>query len=81
MMVRVVFMQVYYNGQRIPVKNFQDYVNLYLGPKDNGVQRVYEKIGDRWEICISPTDGQFQQVSEGVCTQHGAEQYAVDCWQ
>jgi DNA topoisomerase-2 len=53
---------VYYNGQRLAVKNFQDYVNLYLGPTDNGVARVFEKVGDRWEICISPTDGQFQQV-------------------
>lgn len=53
---------MYYNGQRLAVKTFQDYVNLYLGPKDNGVERVFEKVGDRWEICISPTDGQFQQV-------------------
>lgn len=55
--------KVYYNGERLPVKTFQDYVNLYLGPKDSGAARVYEKSGTRWEVVISPTDGQFQQVS------------------
>lgn len=54
--------KVYYNGQRLPIKTFQDYVNLYLGPKDTGAARVYEKNGQRWEVVISPTDGQFQQV-------------------
>jgi DNA topoisomerase II len=54
--------KVYYNGQRLAVKNFQDYVNLYLGPKENGIPRVHEKVGDRWEVIVSPTDGQFQQV-------------------
>lgn len=54
--------KVYYNGERLPIKTFQDYVNLYLGPKDTGAPRVFEKSGTRWEIVISPTDGQFQQV-------------------
>lgn len=53
-------MQVILNGSKLPVKNFQDYVNLYLSP---GTQRVYEKLGDRWEVCISLAEqGQFQQV-------------------
>lgn len=25
--------QVYYNGERLPIKSFQEYVDLYLGPK------------------------------------------------
>ncbi|KAL5075948.1 hypothetical protein RYX36_014932, partial [Vicia faba] len=25
--------------------------------------RIHAKIGDRWEICVSLSDGQFQQVS------------------
>lgn len=56
-------MQVYLNGTRLPVKSFADYCDLYLGPKENGVPRIHERITDRWEICISATDGQFQQVS------------------
>ena len=50
------------NGTKLPVKAFQDYVDLYLGPKDNAVPRVYEKVNDRWEIVVSTTEGQFNQV-------------------
>lgn len=32
-------------------------------PLQGGEQRVYAKVNDRWEVCIAPTDGQFQQVS------------------
>jgi DNA topoisomerase II len=53
--------KVYYNGVRLAIKNFQEYVSLYLGPKDTGVARVYEKPGERWEVVISPTEGQHQQ--------------------
>jgi hypothetical protein len=55
--------QVYLNGTRLPIKTFVDYCDMYLGPKDNGVPRIYERVNDRWEICVSATDGQFQQVS------------------
>lgn len=53
-------MQVTLNGERVPVKTFQEYVTLYLGPN---TPRVYEKLGERWEVCISLAEqGQFQQV-------------------
>ena len=40
--------QVYLNGERLPVKGFHDYCELYLGPKDaTGVPRVYERVNDR----------------------------------
>ncbi len=55
-------LQVFYNGQRIKIKTFQEYVELYLGTKEDGPARVYERFGDRWEVCISPTEGQFNQV-------------------
>lgn len=54
--------QVYCNGKRVPIKSFQDYVDLYLGPKDGGVPRVYERFSDRWEVCFATTDGQMNQV-------------------
>jgi hypothetical protein len=47
---------------RLPIKSFQEYCELYLGPKEDGVARVYERINDRWEVCFSATDGAFQQV-------------------
>jgi hypothetical protein len=49
------------NGTRLPVKAFQDYVDLYLGPKGGAVPRIYEKVNDRWEIVISTTEGQVNQ--------------------
>lgn len=55
--------KVYYNGERLPIKSFQEYVDLYLGPKENGVPRFCERFSDRWEVCISLTDGSAQQVS------------------
>ena len=40
--------QVYLNGEKLPVKAFADYCDLYLGPKDaTGVPRVYERVNDR----------------------------------
>ena len=53
---------MYYNGAPLPVRDFQSYVDMYLGPRDSGAPRVYERFGDRWEVCVSATDGQFQQV-------------------
>ena len=34
--------KVYLNGEKLPVKGFSDYVNLYLGNKDPSM-RCYEK--------------------------------------
>ncbi|CAL5367065.1 unnamed protein product [Camellia sinensis] len=55
------------NGQRIPVKSFLDYVNLYLQSASkarlDALPRIAEKVNDRWEICVSLTEGQFQQAS------------------
>ncbi|XP_020577441.1 DNA topoisomerase 2 [Phalaenopsis equestris] len=55
------------NGKRVPVKTFGDYVNLYLQTasksRSEPLPRIVEKVNDRWEICISLSDGQFQQVS------------------
>ncbi|MCO5587675.1 hypothetical protein L7F22_041626 [Adiantum nelumboides] len=55
------------NGQRLPVKSFQDYVGLYLDTvnkkREEPLPRIYERINDRWEVCVSLSDGQFQQVS------------------
>ncbi|KAK1306769.1 DNA topoisomerase 2 [Acorus calamus] len=56
------------NGQRLPVKSFSDYVNFYLqsankSRPDQPLPRIAERVNDRWEICVSLSDGQFQQVS------------------
>lgn len=38
---------MFLNGTRIAIKSFQEYVDLYLGPKDNGVPRIYERFSER----------------------------------
>ncbi|CAM6116025.1 unnamed protein product [Calypogeia fissa] len=56
------------NGKRLPIKSFVDYVALYLASasksgREEPLPRLYEKVNDRWEVCVSLSDGQFQQVS------------------
>ena len=67
--------KVYFNGEKLPVKDFQSYVEMYLGPRsgEGAVSRVYERFGDRWEVCIAASDGQFNQVSfaNAICTSKG----------
>ncbi|CAN6253652.1 unnamed protein product [Urochloa humidicola] len=54
------------DGQKVPVKSFSEYVNLYLksvyGDTLDTKQRASES-NDRWEVCVVPSEGQFQQVS------------------
>ena len=64
---------VFLDGVKIGVKEFEDYINLYVGPK-SVTKRVYAKVNDRWEVavCLS-NDGDFEQVSfvNGICTDRG----------
>ncbi|GMP61335.1 hypothetical protein CsSME_00023838 [Camellia sinensis var. sinensis] len=49
------------NGQRIPVKSFLDYVNLYLQSASkarlDALPGIAEKVNDRWEIVVLPNLG------------------------
>lgn len=57
---------VYLNGKKLAVKNFKDYIDLYVkGDDESGqpVKVVYEQCGERWEIACCPSDRGFQQVS------------------
>lgn len=51
------------NGEKIAVKEFEDYMNLYIGPKSE-TKRAFVKVNDRWEVgvCLSP-EGEAEQVS------------------
>ena len=61
---------VYYNKEKINIKSFQEYVELY--PTIS--KKIYEKSCERWEfsVCSSDTD-KFEQVSfvNGICTSKG----------
>ena len=67
--------KVMYNNTQIPVKNFQQYIDLYIGNKDSS-KRVYESSDERWEyaVAISPTH-EFTHVSfvNGICTFKGGK--------
>ena len=66
------------NGSTLPIKNFQQYIDLYIGAKTDGddSKRVYEQADDRWEyaVALSPTH-EFIQVSfvNGIATFKGGK--------
>lgn len=67
--------KVFLNGERLKIKNFKQYVELYMKkpsvPGEEGALTasqpapmiIHEKVNDRWEICAAVSEGQFQQVS------------------
>ena len=67
--------KVSFNGNLIPVKNFQQYIDYYIGAKDN-TKRIYEQPNDRWEyaVCLAPED-EFTHISfvNGICTNKGGK--------
>jgi len=67
--------KINYNAKTIPVKNFQQYIDLYIGGKDVS-KRVYEQSDERWEyaVAMSPTH-EFMQISfvNGICTFKGGK--------
>lgn len=67
--------KVKYNGQLVPVKNFQQYIDLYIGDKAEA-PRVYEENGERWEYAVGLTQSnEFVQVSfvNGIHTAKGGK--------
>jgi DNA topoisomerase-2 len=68
-------LKVKYNQQLVPVKNFQQYIDLYIGAKGDAL-RVYEEEGVRWEyaVALSPSH-EFVQVSfvNGIYTSKGGK--------
>jgi DNA topoisomerase-2 len=68
-------LKVQCNGTPIPVKNFSQYLDLYIGGKDE-CSRVYENGCERWEyaVALSPSQ-EYKQVSfvNGICTFKGGK--------
>ena len=67
--------KVYLNDERLKVKNFKQYVDMYInsvaaeatdasgGAAQSKQTVVYEQIHDRWEVAFAVSEGAFQQVS------------------
>jgi DNA topoisomerase-2 len=67
--------KVKYNNELIPVKTFEQYIDLYIGSRTESL-RVHENPNERWEYCValSPSH-EFQQVSfvNGIHTVKGGK--------
>ena len=67
--------KVKYDNELIPIKTFTQYLDLYIGTKED-TQRVYETTSDRWEyaVAISPNN-EFNHVSfvNGIHTSKGGK--------
>lgn len=66
---------VHFNGDLIPIKNFKQYIDLYIG---HGSVRVYddEKANERWEYAVTMSSTkQFEQISfvNGIATYKGGK--------
>ncbi|KAI5989769.1 DNA topoisomerase II [Pisolithus albus] len=67
--------KVFLNDERLKIKNFKQYVELYLssaaaeataasgGAAQGKPTMIHEQISDRWEVAFAVSDGTFQQVS------------------
>ncbi|KIM84751.1 hypothetical protein PILCRDRAFT_780689 [Piloderma croceum F 1598] len=67
--------KVYLDDERLKVKGFKSYVDMYLnsaaagaaelsgGAAQNKPTMIYEQIGTRWEVAFAVSEGSFQQVS------------------
>ena len=68
-------LKVKYNSQLIPVKNFEQYISLYIGDKADK-PRVYELANERWEYAVALTpSAEFVQISfvNGIHTSKGGK--------
>ncbi len=68
-------LKVKYNGQLIATKNFEQYINLYIGDK-TAAPRAYELGSERWEYAVALTpSSEFIQVSfvNGIHTCKGGK--------
>jgi DNA topoisomerase II len=61
---------VYYNGKKLNIKSFQDYINLY----PTTTEKTCEKLSDRWDLGIGvSSNDKFEQISfvNGISTPNG----------
>ncbi|XP_003222506.3 DNA topoisomerase 2-alpha [Anolis carolinensis] len=58
---------VFLNGNKLPVRGFRSYVDLYIKDKvdetGNLLKIIHEEVNSRWEVCLTMSEKGFQQVS------------------
>ncbi|KAM7381870.1 hypothetical protein PAMA_012632 [Pampus argenteus] len=59
--------RVFFNGKRLPITGFRNYVDMYLKDKTDelgdALTVVHEAVNERWEVCLTMSEKGFQQVS------------------
>ncbi|XP_034882958.1 DNA topoisomerase 2-alpha [Mirounga leonina] len=59
--------KVFLNGNKLPVKGFRSYVDMYLKDKvdetGNPLKIIHEQVNSRWEVCLTMSEKGFQQIS------------------
>lgn len=73
---------VYYNGNQVMIKDFQNYMDLYIGSKSDA-KRVYVDATERWSVGFALNPYPFAvQISfvNGICTENGGThvKYVLD---
>jgi DNA topoisomerase-2 len=66
---------VYLNTNKIEIKTFDKYVDMYIGPKTEH-PRIYLELNDRWEVIVTfNPNSNFEQVSfvNGIHTSRGGK--------
>ena len=60
--------KVKFNGDVLPKQNLDTYAKMH-----EGVENVTSVAGDRWSVCIGPSENGLEQVSfvNGICTTKG----------
>lgn len=74
---------IYLNDEKLDFKNFEKYIDLFLGPKIEH-DRVFERINERWEVAASYNDfNGFEQMSfvNGLWTLRGGKHVEYICTQ
>jgi DNA topoisomerase-2 len=71
-MAGILKVNVHLNGKVIAIKNFKEYVMMYVNDKSD---LIFDDtiVSKRWSVMISKSDGQFQQISfvNSICTTKG----------
>ena len=62
---------VFLNGKKLPIKNFSDYISVYIGPIKTNPRAIQEN--PRWKVSVSASQNGFNCISfvNGICTSDG----------
>jgi DNA topoisomerase-2 len=65
--------KIYLNDVHLEYKDFNKYVDLYIGAKDDAPRVAFST--DRWEVIVSDSEKEFEQVSfvNGIKTLYGGK--------